>query len=79
MNKSNNIMDQPIPKIHVSILKPTHLLIKIVSSLKYLAIKVVDKVNIKINDFLNWFLSYIPEPRKNEINERITRFKDQFN
>ena len=76
--KRINIMDEPVPEIKVPILKPMQFTAKDkVASLKSLADKVAKPIIKNINKFADWLYSYVPEPVRNIINEKVNKLKDK--
>ena len=84
IQKQRIILDEPIPKINVRVLKPpkpkpeqkpkpTTIPIKNLES------KVVDPIMKDINKFADWILSYVPEPPKKIVDKRIESMKEKFN
>ena len=75
---SLNVDDQPIPEVNIPILGPSK-----ISQLKNLASNVAAPVKSVINKFTGWLLSYIPEPIKKTVNEKVNilneRVKSIFN
>ena len=77
---NTNILDEPIPEINIPILKPSQPIRNSpVPSLKHLASRATNSVKEMINKFSNWILSYIPEPIKKTVNERVDRLKEKVN
>ena len=48
-------------------------------SLKELATKAVEPVKKQLNKFADWILSYVPEPVKRTVNERVEKLKAKVN
>ena len=57
---------QPIPEVNIPIPGPSR-----ISQLKNLASNVAAPVKSVINRFTGWLLSYIPEPIKKTVNEKV--------
>ena len=75
--KRVNIMDEPVPEIKVPILKPMQFTAKDeVASLKSLA-KVAKPIIKNINKFADWLYSYVPEPVRKIVNEKVNKLKDK--
>ena len=70
-----NILDEPIPEINVSILKPSHA----PRNSHVLAGRVAAPVQQQINKFADWILSYLSEPIKTTVNRRVDRLKRKVN
>ena len=50
-----------------------------VASLKQLAGRVAEPVKKQLNKFPDWILSYVPEPVKRKVNERVENLKSKVN
>ena len=50
-----------------------------VASLKQLAGRVVEPVKKQLNKFADWILSYVPEPVKRTVNDRLEKLKAKVN
>ena len=75
-----NIIDQPIPEINISILKPSKPANPSkVSQLKNLASKAAKPVKREINKFADWIISQVPEPIKKTVNKRVNSLKEKIN
>ena len=70
-----NILDEPIPEINVSILKPSHP----PRNSHVPAGRVAVPVEMEINKFADCILSYVPEPIKTTLNRRVDRLKRKAN
>ena len=66
-----NILDQPIEKINVPVLKPVKITKSQPQSLIQLAGNMVNHIQNKINDFTKWILSYIPQVDKKPVNQKV--------
>ena len=61
---------------NLPILRPTPpTKISNVESIKQLAGRVVEAVKNQLNKFANWIISYVPEPVKRTVNERVEKLK----
>ena len=74
LQKQRIILDEPIPKINAKILKPSK-----PKPIKNLESKVAKPLMEDINEFTDWILSYVPEPSKKIVDERIESMKEKFN
>ena len=75
-----NILDQPIPEINLPILRPSQPPQNYqITELKKQASKATTSVKKEINEFADWILSYVPEPIKNTVNERVDSLKKKVN
>ena len=65
---------------HLPILRPTPTTkTSNVESLKQLAGRVVEPVKKQLNKFAGWILSYVPEPVKRTVNDRVEKLKAKVN
>ncbi|XP_020608918.1 uncharacterized protein LOC110047502 [Orbicella faveolata] len=76
---SNNILDEPIPKIDIPVLVPSKPQnITKVSQLKNITAKASKQVNSEINKFADWIISHVPEPFiKKNVDKRVNDLKDE--
>ena len=65
---------------HLPILRPTPpIKTSNAASLKQLAGRVVEPVNKQLNKFVDWILSYVPEPIQRTVNDRVEKLKAKVN
>ena len=76
MNKSN-ILDQPVPHIKASVLKPS-LFKTFPPTLKKLALNAAGKVQRRINDFADWLMAYIPPTVKTTASAAFQKILNLF-
>ena len=77
---NTNILDEPLNEINVPFLKPSQPTRNFhITSIKNLTSKVTVSLNKKINEFSDWVLSYVPEPKQKTVNERVESLKKQIN
>ena len=76
-NHRRSILDEPVPEIKVPILEPVQFTAKNnIGSLKSLAGNISSSIFKKINKFVDWLISYIPEPVRNSTSEKLNQLKD---
>ena len=76
-NHRRSILDEPVPEINVPILEPVQFTAKNkIGSLKSLAGNISSSIFKKINKFVDWLISYIPEPVRNSTSEKLNQLKD---
>ena len=74
---SSVILDEADPKTNIQILKPTQFSAgNKVAFLKSLAEKIAKPATREINKFADWIISYVPEPIRNTVNERVDTLKN---
>jgi len=62
LNTKTHLLDSPVPDIGVSVLQPT----------AYLPLKkIIDKATSYMKSFADWLISYVPEPIKRSVNEKL--------
>ena len=75
-----NLLDEPVPNIGVPVLQPTtaskpKLFRRVKESLSVLG----NKIKSETNTFADWLISYVPEPIKKEVNEKVEALKSKVN
>ena len=66
MMSNNPILDEPIEEINVPVMQLTRYTPKR---------KPAIRVRRSLNEFANWITSYVPEPIKRNVNERVEKLK----
>ena len=76
MNQSN-ILDQAVPDIGVSTLKPSPFR-NFLPTLKKIALNAAGKVQKRINDFADWLMAYIPPTVKTTASAAFQKILNLF-
>ena len=82
LQKSNSLLDEPVPNINIDILQPTAVPApehKAYDRTKNNLITMGKKIKSEAYDFADWLVDYVPPPLKAAVNKSVIEFMTKVN